>query len=69
MNKVLIALVKAYRWAVSPFLGNHCRFSPSCSAYAEESLERKSFFEAIFLILGRVLRCQPFCRGGHDPVP
>ncbi len=60
--------VRFYRMAVSPFLGNNCRFYPSCSCYAEQALEKKGFFKAVTLILFRILKCHPLNRGGFDPV-
>ncbi len=69
MQKILIALVRGYRYAVSPLLGNHCRFYPSCSAYAEEALVAHGAAYGAWLTLKRLVRCHPWCAGGHDPVP
>lgn len=69
MRRILIALVRAYRAVLSPWLGAHCRFHPTCSAYALEALERHGALRGAVLTVGRVLRCHPFHRGGHDPVP
>lgn len=66
---VLIGLVKAYRLLLSPWLGASCRFSPTCSVYAIEALERLGAAKGSYLTLKRLVRCQPFCVGGHDPVP
>lgn len=60
--------VRVYRAAVSPFLGNNCRFYPSCSCYAEQAFEKKGFFKAVPLIFFRLLKCHPLNRGGFDPV-
>jgi putative membrane protein insertion efficiency factor len=54
---------------LSPLLGGHCRFWPSCSAYAEEAIQRHGAWRGARLALGRLLRCQPFARGGIDMVP
>ncbi|HKZ33153.1 MAG TPA: membrane protein insertion efficiency factor YidD [Vicinamibacteria bacterium] len=54
---------------LSPLLGGHCRFWPSCSAYAEEAIRRHGARRGAALALARLLRCQPFHRGGIDPVP
>jgi putative membrane protein insertion efficiency factor len=55
--------------ALSPLVGGHCRFWPSCSAYAEEAIRKHGARRGARLALGRLLRCQPFVRGGIDPVP
>jgi uncharacterized protein len=65
----LVWLVLAYRLVLKPWLGNACRFEPSCSAYALEALQRHGAVAGAALSTARVLRCQPWCRGGHDPVP
>ena len=62
-------LVRGYRFAVAPVLPKSCRFEPSCSAYAEEALQKHGFFRAMILIAGRIARCHPFHPGGYDPVP
>jgi putative membrane protein insertion efficiency factor len=68
-RKALIALVRAYRLLLSPWLGSACRFYPTCSAYALEALERHGAAGGSLLTAGRLLRCHPFCAGGCDPVP
>ncbi len=65
----LIALVKTYRVMLKPWLGNSCRFEPTCSAYALEALEQHGALAGTVLGVGRLLRCHPWCEGGHDPVP
>jgi hypothetical protein len=65
----LIALVRAYRYAVSPFLGPSCRFHPSCSEYAIEALRRHGAWRGSWLSVRRILRCHPWHPGGYDPVP
>jgi putative membrane protein insertion efficiency factor len=69
MKRVLIALVAAYRYALSPMLGRSCRFHPSCSEYAQEALERHGALRGVWLALRRIGRCHPWHRGGYDPVP
>ena len=66
---VLIRVVKAYRLLLSPWLGASCRFTPTCSVYAIEALEQHGAAKGSYLTLKRLVRCQPFCAGGHDPVP
>lgn len=65
----VIALIKVYRYAISPFLGSNCRFQPSCSAYAEEAIQRHGLFRGTGLAIRRVLRCHPWGKSGYDPVP
>ncbi len=65
----LVGLVRAYRWAVSPFLMPSCRFAPSCSEYAIESLMRHGAFRGGYLAARRILRCHPWGGAGYDPVP
>jgi putative membrane protein insertion efficiency factor len=67
--RLLLLLVEAYRVALSPLLGGHCRYWPSCSAYAEEALRRHGAARGAALAVRRVLRCHPFHPGGFDPVP
>jgi uncharacterized protein len=69
MTRVLIILVAAYRYALSPMLGRSCRFHPSCSEYAQEALERHGALRGVWLALRRIGRCHPWHRGGYDPVP
>lgn len=68
-RRALMALVRAYRFALSPWLGSACRFAPTCSAYALGALERHGAVAGGTLAAGRLLRCHPWCRGGFDPVP
>ena len=69
MRAVLIALIRGYQWFVSPLLGNHCRFYPSCSQYAREAIERHGVLRGVWLAIRRVARCHPWHPGGVDPVP
>ena len=69
MQRLLIALVRGYRLLLSPWLGSACRFSPTCSLYAIEALERHGAWRGGRLSAWRLLRCGPWCAGGHDPVP
>ncbi len=68
-RRALIAFVRAYRLLLSPWLGNACRFEPTCSVYAIAALERHGAAAGTALAIGRIARCQPWCAGGHDPVP
>jgi len=66
---VLGGLVRAYRWGVSPFLLPSCRFAPSCSEYALESLRRFGTLRGGYMAARRILRCHPWGGAGYDPVP
>jgi putative membrane protein insertion efficiency factor len=68
-QRVLMALVRGYRLVLSPWLGGSCRFEPTCSVYALQALERHGALEGSYLAAKRVLRCNPWCAGGCDPVP
>jgi len=67
--RTLLVALEAYRVTLSPLLGGHCRYLPSCSVYAEEAIRRYGARRGIRLAVGRVLRCHPFRPGGIDPVP
>ncbi|TCO82782.1 hypothetical protein EV699_104174 [Plasticicumulans lactativorans] len=69
MRTILMLLLRAYRYLISPLLGPRCRFYPSCSSYALEAVERFGAARGAWLALGRVLRCHPWQPGGLDPVP
>ena len=69
IQQLLLGLIQVYRYTLSPFLGQRCRFHPSCSAYAAEALTRYGPLRGTWLAIKRVLRCHPFHPGGHDPVP
>jgi uncharacterized protein len=65
----LLLLIRAYQLFLSPLLGPACRFSPTCSAYAAEAIERFGAIKGGYLAVRRILRCHPFARAGLDPVP
>ena len=67
--RAMTALVHGYRRLVSPWLPAVCRFEPSCSQYALDAIELHGAWRGGWLTLWRLLRCQPFSRGGFDPVP
>jgi len=69
MKAILIGAVRVYRLLLSPWLGNACRFEPSCSAYAIQALQHHGAAAGSYLTLRRVARCGPWCTGGCDPVP
>ncbi|MEO7320135.1 MAG: membrane protein insertion efficiency factor YidD [Nitrosospira sp.] len=69
MSRIIIGFIKFYQYCLSPFFGPSCRFTPSCSHYACEALTRHGLVRGIVLSTWRMLRCNPWGRGGHDPVP
>ncbi|NCN88193.1 MAG: membrane protein insertion efficiency factor YidD [Gallionella sp.] len=69
MRRFMLFLVRAYQYLVSPQLPPSCRFYPSCSHYAEEAISKHGPFKGLWLSVKRVIRCNPWSAGGHDPVP
>ncbi|CAL1241931.1 membrane protein insertion efficiency factor YidD [Candidatus Methylocalor cossyra] len=69
MQAVLVFLIRSYRYLISPWLGSHCRFHPTCSAYALTAIERFGAVKGSYLTVRRLLKCHPWHEGGHDPVP
>lgn len=67
--QMLLAVIRGYRYALSPFFGTQCRFHPTCSAYALEAIERHGAARGAWLATRRVARCHPWHPGGLDPVP
>jgi hypothetical protein len=68
-NQVPIVLIQFYRAFLSPLLGPSCKYYPTCSSYALEAFQQHHFFYAFWLTIWRILRCNPFSKGGFDPVP
>jgi putative membrane protein insertion efficiency factor len=66
---LLLSMIRGYQLAVSPMLGPHCRFYPSCSCYTHIAVERFGVLRGLLLGIRRIGRCHPFCEGGYDPVP
>jgi putative membrane protein insertion efficiency factor len=69
MKRALISLIRFYKRAISPYMPQACRFTPTCSEYAVQAIERYGALKGLRLSIWRVLRCNPFCKGGYDPVP
>ncbi len=69
MKKLLLALIKFYRSAISPHTAPSCKYTPTCSQYGLEAIERFGALKGSALTIWRILRCNPFSKGGFDPVP
>lgn len=69
MRRIFISCIKSYQYLMSPLMASHCRFHPSCSSYAIQSIEQHGVLRGCFLATKRLLRCHPFHPGGFDPVP
>jgi len=68
-NLLFIGLIWLYKRLISPLLPRTCRFYPSCSQYGLEAFRKYGFFKALWLTVWRVMRCNPFNKGGYDPLP
>lgn len=70
MKKLLLAVIRFYQTAISPLFPSRCRFTPTCSAYAYEAIQKYGSLKGGYLAIRRLLRCHPFYRGDYyDPVP
>ena len=69
MKRVLLAILRFYKRNISPLLPNACIYTPTCSEYAMEAIQKHGVFKGMGLAIWRVLRCNPFAKGGYDPVP
>jgi len=69
VKTVVLLMIRGYQRALSPFLGTHCRFQPTCSSYTYEAIEKHGLLRGMVLGIRRLLRCHPFHEGGIDPVP
>ena len=68
VERSALDLLRAYKWAISPIFPPSCRYTPTCSEYAMEAIERYGIFRGGMKALTRILRCHPFVKGGYDPV-
>lgn len=69
MKKIVLLLISFYRKCISPLKPSCCRFYPTCSSYAYEAVEKYGAFKGSYLAIKRILRCNPYHKGGYDPVP
>ncbi len=68
-KKIFLWLIRFYQVGISPLIGPHCRFTPTCSQYAYIAISRYGIFKGTYLAVRRLLKCHPFHEGGYDPVP
>ena len=68
-SRFILAMIRFYKRFISPMIGPRCRFDPSCSQYMYIAVERYGALKGFWLGIKRLVRCQPCCRGGYDPVP
>lgn len=68
MKRLVLAMLRGYKWMISPLLPPACRYVPTCSEYAEEAVEIHGALRGGWMAAWRVLRCHPFAKGGYDPV-
>jgi putative membrane protein insertion efficiency factor len=66
---IAVMVIKLYQWTISPLLPRCCRFEPTCSHYAVNAILQHGFLKGCCLTVWRLLRCQPWCKSGYDPVP
>jgi len=69
IKALFILLIKGYQRLISPLLPPSCRFTPSCSHYGIEALQKHGLVRGSYLTIHRILRCHPWSKGGHDPIP
>lgn len=68
MKETVLLMLRGYKWAISPMFLPACRYTPTCSEYAMEAVERFGVLRGAWIAIGRVLRCHPLAKGGYDPV-
>ena len=69
LEKILCLIIRFYQICISPLFPGKCRFTPTCSHYALQAIKKHGPFKGVFLAVKRILRCNPYCEGGYDPVP
>ncbi|MBQ3551629.1 MAG: membrane protein insertion efficiency factor YidD [Clostridia bacterium] len=69
MKKAMLFLIRLYKQGISPYLPGACKYEPTCSEYAQQAIMRFGVMRGLILALWRIIRCNPFSRGGYDPVP
>ena len=69
MTKILILIIKFYKYLISPLLGSNCRYQPTCSEYSIDALKTWGLFKGLFMSFKRIIKCNPWGGNGYDPVP
>jgi uncharacterized protein len=69
VRRIPLILIRGYQLVISPLFPSACRFYPTCSQYGYEAIEKHGIVKGGYLTTKRILRCNPFCKGGYDPVP
>jgi len=69
IKKILTGFIRVYQLAISPYLGQNCRYSPTCSEYAVQAIDKHGIFKGLWLSIKRILSCGPWGGHGYDPVP
>lgn len=69
MRKILIGIIRIYQYGISPYLPPHCRYTPTCSAYAVEAISQFGILRGSWMAIKRIGRCHPWHEGGYDPLP
>jgi len=69
MRRIIILIIRGYQYLISPFLAPSCRYTPTCSNYAIEAVQRFGFLRGLILSVRRIFSCHPWHHGGYDPVP
>jgi putative membrane protein insertion efficiency factor len=69
LSRILMGLIKGYQYLLSPLFGQQCRYYPTCSQYALDAIEQHGAIKGSYYTTHRLLRCHPWCAGGHDPIP
>jgi putative membrane protein insertion efficiency factor len=69
LQKLVVGILRGYKWVISPMFPPACRYTPTCSEYAMEAVAQLGVFRGLLMAVWRLLRCHPFSRGGYDPVP
>ena len=68
LKKISLKLILFYKLSLSPYLGGNCKYEPSCSSYGFEAINKHGFLKGFYMTFLRLIKCNPFSRGGYDPI-